>query len=177
MAIIDNGVHRRKSIRLSGYDYSQPGAYFVTLVSYQRFPLFGNITEQEMTLNQFGKSVKVYWGKIPDRYPNIQLDTFIIMPNHLHGIINIDLHVGAGLKPARKRNHLSEIIRSFKTFSAREINELRGLTGVPVWQRNYYEHIIRDDEELSEIREYISSNVLQWEMDTENPEGTKQGQV
>jgi len=161
-------MHSRKSIRLPGYDYSQPGAYFVTLVCYQRFPLFGNITGQDLVLNQFGKTARAFWGKIPKRYSHIQLGTFIIMPNHLHGIIYIDLHVGAGLKPAQKGIQISEIIRSFKTFSAREINELRGLTGVPVWQRNYYEHVIRNDRELADIHEYISNNVLQWEKDTEN---------
>jgi REP element-mobilizing transposase RayT len=99
------------------------------------------------------------------------------MPNHLHGILNIDLGVGAGLKPAQNKVKLSEIIRSFKTFSARKINELRKQPGVSVWQRNYYEHIIRNDKELSETREYIKNNVVLWKNDIENTKGIPNGQV
>ena len=167
-------IHHRRSIRLRNYDYSQPGAYFVTLTTYQRLHLFGEIKEQVISLNQYGETIKFYWEDIPNHYSNILLDSFTIMPNHVHGIIIITdsiLNVGAGLKPApTKRYPLSEIVRAFKTFSARGINKTRATPGIPVWQRNYYEHIIRNEKELSPIREYIYSNVIEWKSDSENPD-------
>lgn len=115
-----------------------------------------------MLLNQYGEIIQSCWSTIPSHYPNVSLDSFIIMPNHVHGIIIIKDSVNvAGLKPAP----LSEIIRAFKTFSARRINKTRTITGVLVWQRNYYEHIIRNEKELSAIREYIVNNVIAWESD------------
>ncbi|HSE83161.1 MAG TPA: transposase, partial [Thermodesulfobacteriota bacterium] len=104
----------------------------------------------------------------------IKLDAFVIMPNHVHGIIiNVANDVGAGLKPApttvAKNHTLFEIVRGFKTFSSRRINETRGTPGSHVWQRNYYEHIIRNEDDLDEIREYIINNPLKWDSDTENP--------
>jgi len=163
----DSDIHHRRSIRLKGYDYSQPGAYFVTIASYQREPLFGEIQEFSMFLNQYGKTVHNYWDRIPGHYSNISLDAFIVMPNHIHGIIIID-DVGAGLKPApTERYPLYEIIRAFKTFSARQINKMRGAPGIPVWQRNYFERIIRDEKELDSIREYINNNINAWELNKE----------
>jgi len=162
-------IHHRRSIRLRNYDYSQPGAYFVTLSTYQRTFLFGEIKEQRMLLNQYGKTVQFCWADIPNHYSSVLLDSFVVMPNHVHGIIIIT--VGAGLKPAPTRKYpLSEIIRAFKTFLARQINKIRATLGVPVWQRNYYERIIRNEKELASIREYIENNVIEWESDSENPE-------
>jgi len=164
-------IHHRRSIRLKDYDYSQPGAYFVTITTYRRIFLFGEIKDQTMLLTLYGKTVQSCWEQIPDYYSDVLLDSFIVMPNHVHGIIIINNSVGAGLKPApTKRHAFSEIVRAFKTFSARRINKIRESPGVPVWQRNYYEHIIRDEKELSTIREYIESNTLGWELDKENPE-------
>ncbi len=99
----------------------------------------------------------------------------MVMPNHVHGVVLFRNDAGAGLKPAPTQNirqPLSEIVRAFKTFSARGINILRHSPGVPVWQRNYYEHVIRDDEELNRIREYISTNPVRWHLDRENPDRT-----
>jgi len=103
----------------------------------------------------------------------LELDVFVIMPNHIHGIIFLT-DVGAGLKPAPTvpAGHchpLPEIVRGFKTFSSRKINELRNLSGTALWQRNYYEHVIRRDESLEKIREYIETNPLRWALDKENP--------
>jgi putative transposase len=110
------------------------------------------------------------WNELPNHYPCVTCDTFVVMPNHIHGIIVVrDTIVGAGLKPAPTRHGLPEIIRGFKTFSARRINDLRESPGIPIWQRNYYEHIIRNEEELARIREYTANNPLQWENDRENP--------
>ena len=119
--------------------------------------------------------VEITWNELPGHNDNILLDVFSIMPNHFHGIILI---VGAGSKPARvsadEENRaglepaptgLPEIVRQFKTFSARRINKIRNSSGIPVWQRNYYEHIIRNEPELNKIREYIVNNPLNWETD------------
>jgi putative transposase len=102
----------------------------------------------------------------------VELDKFVIMPNHIHGIIILQDAVGEGLKPSPtpKRHGLTEIVRGFKTFSAKSINQHRNTPGIHVWQRNYHEHVIRDEADLCKIREYINNNPLQWDMDRENPE-------
>lgn len=183
----DPKIHHRHSIRLQGYDYSQSGAYYVTIVTHGRECVFGEVVNGKMTLNQFGQIVQRAWFDLPKHYPHIVLGTFCIMPNHVHVvIILIDGGiVGAGLRPAptipaptipaptMARHPLSEIVRAFKSFSARRINELRKTQGIPVWQRNYYEHIIRDDEEHNRIHLYIESNPVNWLEDNENPEMKK----
>jgi len=171
--------YHRRSIRLKGYDYSLPGGYFITLVAYQRESLFGKIIDGKILLSDFGKIVKNFWEAIPNRYDNVSLDSYIVMPNHLHGIIIIEEPlsnhdysriVGAGYKPALiKRYPLSEIIRDFKTYSSKIINGKRKMQGVPVWQRNYYEHVIRDDTEMNLVRLYITDNATKWNTDNENP--------
>ena len=138
-----------------------------------------------MSLNGYGKIAEDCWNGLPKHYTNIGLDTFVIMPNHVHGIVLVGagfkpalslnangkiIHpgqTGAGLKPAPTcKNHcLSEIVRSFKAFSFRQINKIRNSPSVPVWQRNYYEHIIRNEAELNKIREYIFNNPQSWESD------------
>ena len=180
----DPAKHHRRSIRLKGYDYTQAGAYFVTICTQDRMCLFGEITEGKMRLNDAGEIVVWTWHDLPNHISNVQLDAFVVMPNHVHGIIVITdpvVVVGAGSEPAptepaptepapTPRMHgLPEIVRQFKTFSARRINDLRGTPGTPVWQRNYYEHIIRDEGSLNRIREYILNNPSRWEMDQENP--------
>ena len=186
----DPEMYRRCSLRLQGFDYSRPGAYFVTICTYRRECLLGEISNGEMRLSDAGLTAQVIWGELPDHYPYITLDAFVIMPNHVHGIVMLTDStdtVGAGLKPAlgkideqragfkpaptgRKRHGLPEIIRAFKTFSSRRINQFREARGLPVWQRNYYEHVIRNDRILNAIRNYIEANASQWGNDTENPE-------
>ena len=169
-------IRKRKSIRLTGYDYSRPGAYFVTICVKDHTNLFGSIEKAVMRENEFGKIVRECWNDLPNHYSSVKLDTFVIMPNHIHGIIVIldDDHVDvvAGLKPATtpaptnkiKRHGLSEIIRALKTFSARRINEIRESSGVPIWQRNYYEHIVRTESALHQIRKYIEENPVNWQV-------------
>ncbi len=193
--------HKRKSIRLSGYDYAQAGAYFVTICCQDREELLGEIVNGEMVLNEFGNMVLFSWNDLVNHVAGIELDEFVIMPNHVHGIVVIvgDGSLGAGLEPAltvgagsepaptgnvghtgtiarpapartdadrAKRQPLSEIVRQFKTFSARRINEKRGTPGIRVWQRNYWEHIIRNDEDYGNISAYILNNPGQWELDS-----------
>jgi REP element-mobilizing transposase RayT len=164
----------RRSTRLKEYDYSQPGGYFITICTKDRHCLFGEIYDDRIVLNHFANIVSQSWAELPDHYANVELDVFVIMPNHIHGIIFLN-DVGAGLKPAPtdapadKPHALPEIIRAFKTFSSRQINELRKTSGISVWQRNYYDHVIRRDESLAKIREYIETNPLRWALDQENP--------
>jgi putative transposase len=167
--------YHRRSIRLKGYDYSLPGGYFITIVCYQRESLFGNIINGRMEMNPHGQNVDLFWRALTYHFGNITLGSFVVMPNHFHGIIfikdpNMDFvnHTRAGHRPApTKSRSLSEIVRSFKSFSSNKINQLRNTQGLPVWQRNYYEHIIRDDEELNLIKEYIENNVVNWRRDKE----------
>ena len=167
-----NPNFQRRSIRLQGFDYSSSGAYFITICTQQRECFLSKIVDQEAELSNGGKIVQEVWDKLPLHYTNIELDAFVVMPNHVHGVILLGDTVGAGLRPAlaaEKRSSLSKIIGSFKSFSARGINEQRSTPGVPVWQRNYYEHIIRNETSLNAIRQYILSNPAQWAFDKDNP--------
>ncbi len=158
---------RRKSIRLLGHDYSAPGAYFFTACTRHRLPLFGRVVAGEIAANRLGAAVEDCWTKLPDHYDNIALDAFTLMPNHVHGLIII---VGAGFKPAPTGRHgAAEIVRAFKTFSARRINELRASPGAPVWQRGFYDRIIRSGDELNRARAYIENNPRMWSEDADNP--------
>jgi REP element-mobilizing transposase RayT len=235
--------YRRRSIRLPEYDYAQAGAYFVTLCTHNREPLFGDIVDGEMALNEFGEIVHRCWTALPGHFSHVCLDAFVVMPNHLHGVIIIartngadrtDHRNGEGLakftetpvhegsahwdeasarftyEPVRGRGarrgealarggveipstgganasplqpsslekpwpngtrpgSLAAMVQNFKSVSTRAINRLRGETGLPVWQRNYYEHIIRDERDLDRIRQYIADNPGHWAEDAENP--------
>lgn len=162
-------IHYRRSIRMRGYDYSQEGLYFITICVKNRECLLGTIIEGKMAVNEFGSIVENVWNNLPNHYPNIELGEFVIMPNHIHGIIAIvparnnvsaENIVPAGFKPAS--TPLSEIIRALKTFSARQINEKRNMQGTSVWQRNYWEHIIRDNRSHQNISNYIKNNPQKW---------------
>ena len=174
--IYDPEKHRRRSIRLPGYDYSLPGAYFVTACIRNREPLLGKITNGVMEMNPFGQVVRETWDQLPTHYGHIRLDCFAVMPNHVHGTIFVvdENTVEAGLKPvpadnAMERHAISEIIRGFKTFSSRRLNQLRRTPGQSVWQRNYFEHVVRDESALNRIRDYVLSNPSNWATDRENP--------
>ncbi|MFQ3583079.1 MAG: transposase [Chloracidobacterium sp.] len=177
------GRPNRRSIRLQGYDYTQPGAYFVTIVARDRVCLFGEVVGGEMQLNEYGQIVCEEWFKTTALRPYVRLDEneFVVMPNHVHGIIRIVDDVGATRRvapttdtmdatpPGPEPGSIGAIIGQFKSVTAKRINTRRGTPGLPVWQRNYYEHIIRNEESLNRIREYIGSNPMQWELDRENP--------
>ncbi len=159
--------HHRQSIRLRGYDYSRAGAYYFTIVAHLRECLFGVIVDSEMKLSQCGEIVHDAWLDLENHYTNIELDEVCIMPNHVHGIIVLTNAVTTGAATHEKNAPLSEIIRALKSFSARRINIARQTPGIPVWQRNYYEHIIRDQQEYMAIQAYIIQNPLNWEHDDE----------
>jgi REP element-mobilizing transposase RayT len=162
----------RRSIRLQGYDYADAGAYFVTVCAHLRECLFGTIAEDAIRLSAIGELVSRAWFSLPGRFSNIELDAFVVMPNHLHGIIVVERAVKAVAEsPGRGpiSGSLGAIVQNLKSTSAFKINRLRGTPGQPVWQRNYYEHIIRDDRDLTRIRNYIDNNIRQWAADHENP--------
>jgi len=175
--------NHRRSIRLKGYDYTRAGAYFVTICTKDRACLFGDVADGVMRLNQMGHIVRQCWLAIPNHVPHVLLDEFVVMPNHVHGILVImPTHdVGATHAsplqnddtPTRPRGpqpqSVASIVGSFKSAATKRINHHRGTPGAPVWQRNYYEHIIRDDESLNLIRNYIADNPLRWQIDAENP--------
>ena len=168
--------HHRQSVRLRGYNYAQPGAYFVTLCTQNHKCLFGQVIEGEMRLSDAGRMVQKWWLELAHKFARVESDANIVMPNHFHGIILIVARVGAdlGVRP----HGLSHIVRWFKTMTTNKY--IRGVReqGWPafrekLWQRNYYERIIRDEEELNGFRQYIVDNPMQWEMDQENPRHTE----
>jgi putative transposase len=165
---------RIESIRKKGYDYSQCGSYFITICTLGKVCLLGRIADGNVVLNRYGKIVKNCWHDLPNHYQNVVLDEFVIMPDHVHGIIiiknvgdNFTNTVETGPRPVSTDNQpkspqfnhgLSEIVRAFKSFSARRINEMDQTTGLKIWQNGYYDHIIRDDIEYDRIKEYIRDN-------------------
>jgi putative transposase len=212
---------RHKSLRLQGYDYSRHGAYFVTIMTKNRDALFGEVVAETMTLNDLGRAVQNIWENLPNHYQEITTDQYVVMPNHIHGIIWIENNltnnqdVGVGLSKTTPGNDvaimssrptllmchaanvqgaglvqptneivdgankipvvrrpaptgsrdLSEIIRFFKSFSAKRVNALRNMSGAQVWQRGYHDRIIRTETELNQIRGYIQTNPLRWSLD------------
>jgi putative transposase len=215
--------YRHNSLRLQGYDYSQNGAYFVTVVLKDRTPLFGDIVDGMMIMNDRGKAVQNVWENLPRHYDGISTDDFVVMPNHIHSILWIQnqpvgvgvskliqtnegitaltndsrptltsqykstlMVKGAGLtrhsndnddankiqsekRPAPTGKYdLSEVIRFFKSFSAKRINAMRNMSGTVVWQCGFYDHIIHDQDDLNRIRHYIQTNPLRWSLDKEN---------
>jgi len=204
------GKYRIESTRLKDYNYSRNGAYFVTICTKNSMHLFGSIVDQKLIPNRQAEVVTECWLDLPLHYYNCTLDEFIVMPNHVHGIVIINndiietrfkqdnivaetglkpdkVVVETGLKPDKvvvetglkpvstagrvaKPYPLSEIIRGFKTFSARRINEYQNTRGKAFWQSRFFDHIIRNREELKRIRQYIIENPLKWELEKNNHE-------
>jgi putative transposase len=179
----DPKKHRRHSIRLKGYDYSQAGAYFVTIVARQRECLFGEVVDGGMVLNDYGRVVEKWWHQISVHFPNIETQTFVIMPNHVHGIIvitddgrgavsapDVDAQNRGEMTSPLHRPILGQIVGYFKYQSTKEMNTLDGSRVITkFWQRNYYERIIRNEREMDRIHRYIESNPSMWTDDGENP--------
>jgi putative transposase len=172
--------HHRRSIRLSGWDYTSAGAYFVTICTHERSRLFGKVVDGQMQMNEYGQIVWACWKEIPLHFPHVELDAFVVMPNHVHGII-ILAPVGARHKVGAPHavpppfgkpvpGSIPTILRSFKSAVTKRINALREVPGAPVWQSNYYEHIIRYEREWGHIREYILNNPARWETNENNPD-------
>jgi REP element-mobilizing transposase RayT len=168
-------IHHRRSIRLKDYDYTQAGAYFITICTKQKQCIFGDIKNGEMRLNALGAIADRCWQQIPIHFPNTALDIYIIMPNHLHSILWI-LESSSKNKEPRKFGNIvtgsiASIIRSYKAAVTKQINQICILEGVSlIWQGNYYEEIIRDEKNLNNIRKYIFENPINWNQDEEKPQ-------
>lgn len=177
------GRPNRRSIRLQGYDYSRAGAYFITICTQDRACLFGEVVDGKMRLNECGNIVRHEWFRSAEIRHEIVLfpDEFVVMPNHIHGIVRIvqshDADHRRGDRPVAptkpphgpEKHSVASLVAGFKSAVTKRINALRGTPGLPVWQRNYYEHIIRDEESLNRIRQYILDNPARWAFDRENP--------
>jgi len=169
----------RRSLRLQDHDYSQAGAYFVTICTQKKACILGEITNGEMRLNKFGNIVKKCLIEIAGHFSNAEIDAFVVMPNHTHGIVSIvDNCRGTACRAPTEMIErfgkptacsLPTIVRSFKSAATKRINASRKTPGAPIWQRNYYEHIIRNEADLNEIRQYILDNPVKWDVDGENP--------
>jgi len=176
MMKFDPFKHHRRSIRLRGYDYSQAGAYFVTICAQNRECLFGGIVNGEMNLNPLGEIILKWWEALPNYYPPAELDAFVVMPNHLHGIIVVT-DVGVASRrpigqddpaPTEKRS-LGQLIGYFKFQATKEINQVRDTAFAKVFQRDYYERVIRNEREWDAIAKYICDNPANWNGDSDNP--------
>jgi putative transposase len=171
----------RQSPRLSGYDYSEQGAYFVTICIQSHLCLLGEILNGEMRLNQAGRMAKQWWEKLESNFPAIKTDFFVIMPNHFHGIIFITKDTSSRLLTLKQGAHmgapLQKIVQWFKTMTTNEyVHGVKEHGWAPfkkhLWQRSFYAHVVRNDEALNRIREYIQTNPQRWELDRENPQAT-----
>ncbi len=196
----DPDLHHRRSIRLNHHDYAGSGMYFVTICTHQRQFLFGNVFDDIMYANAYGHHVSVCWHALPDHFTDVVLDAFVVMPNHIHGIIGIATTPVGARHASPLRCHtpptiiptpptpknptppttnsttsppssnkpppsLGILVGSFKSAVTRSINRDRGTPGGVVWQRNYYEHIIRNERALAHIRQYITQNPQRWKRD------------
>ena len=191
-------IHHRYSIRLKGYDYSLGGAYFVTICTQDRACLFGEVMDGEMRLNEAGRIVRDEWVRSVEIRAEIELDEYVVMPNHFHGIVLItndapecrgDRPVAQDVVPNKtidnrvpqtkgdrpvaptgpQSKSIGALMAGFKSVVTKRINKMRDTYGTPVWQRNFYEHIIRDEVEFNRIREYVINNPAEWDKDEENP--------
>jgi putative transposase len=168
----------RRSIRLPGCDYTQPGAYFISICTYRQDFLFGEVVEGKMVLNEYGQAVEEERYATAQLRPYVELDAHVIMPNHFHGILwTVDEGRGTvHCAPTWERfgkpvsGSLPTIVRAFKSAVTRRINQIRGTPGAPIWQRNYFGHIVRNERALDAIRRYIQNNPARWGLDRYNPD-------
>lgn len=188
MTVFNPAIHHRKSIRLKGYDYAQEGLYFITICCQDRVHLFGEIMNGNMILNECGGIADKYWMEIPEHFPNVELHEYIIMPNHVHGIIEIKFKsnvpsvipsvatvasVGANNHsplrtlqrslPRSPSKTIGSIVRGFKIGVTKWIRQNTNV--YDVWQRNYYDNIIRDEQSYQRISDYIRNNPKNWKED------------
>ena len=156
----------RKNPRLKDYDYANAGAYFVTICTHHKQALFGQIKSGVVELNPYGQHAERAWREIPEHFPAFFVVEFVGMPNHVHGV---EFMAGGRARHAsplrRQAPSLGTVVGAFKSAAARLINQVRATPGAPLWQRNYYEHVIRSEASLAEIREYIANNPLKWTLD------------
>ena len=182
--------HHRKSIRLKGYDYSQAGLYFITICCQNRVHLFGNVINKQMILNDAGKMIEKWLNELQNKFPDVKCHEMVVMPNHIHFIIENIGSVGADLRVCPNDSNISKtekrvseilgehagsplhrVLQWFKTMSTNEyIRGVKNNNWIPfdgkLWQRNYWEHIIRNDQSYQKISDYIINNPSKWNDDT-----------
>lgn len=161
----------RKRNRMKGYDYSMLAYYFVTICTHDKEKMFGKVVGSYVVLNRFGKIALQCWNDLPNHYSNCELDYYIIMPDHVHGIIIInECRHEPMTRPNKKSYELSEIVRGFKSFSSKRINLILDSGQKFHWQKSFYDRIIRNEKELWQIRKYIEQNPFKWEIENNLPE-------
>ena len=181
----DPRKHHRRSIRLKGYDYAQPGAYFVTICVREQRCLLGQVKGGKVVLSDVGATAHGFWSHVPIHFPNVSIDMFVVMPNHVHVIIVIHDAFGGDAGAARAgrgaittplpagqrtidRPTLGQIVAYYKYQTTKRINQTRGTAGAPFWQRGYHEHIVRNERDMDRIRQYIIDNPSKWQLDRNN---------
>jgi REP element-mobilizing transposase RayT len=171
---MDNVIYpQRKRLRLQGFDYRTPGAYFITLCTEHRAHLFGTVEAGQMRPNAAGEMVLSIWSSIPEKFVDVQLDEFVVMPNHIHFLIWMAWTLTT--PPSPPEHSLIEVMRWFKSLSTAKYRQGVADAGWPafpgkLWQRSYYDHIVRDQAALDAIRRYIAANPARWTMDLYNAE-------
>jgi putative transposase len=165
----DPQKHHRRSVRLKGYDYSHPGAYFVTICVRDRECVLGGVVNGEMRMAEYGRIVHDFWAQVSVHFSNVSIDTFVVMPNHVHAIIVIHEPRRGGVTPPLRKLTLGQIVAYYKYQTTKQINKIRDNAGTPFWQRSFYDHVIRHHRELDAVRQYIADNPLKWELDQDNP--------
>lgn len=172
----DPRVHHRRSVRLRGFDYARPGTYFVTTCTRDRAPLFGDIARGVVQLSPLGRIVVEEWASTPLLRPQVRLDAFVVMPDHLHGIlvttndrVGLTRRAALGGTSGSAPGSLGAIVGQFKAAVTKRINAVRRTPHGEVWQRGYYEHVIRDLASLDRIRQYIATNPSRWHPPQSNP--------
>ena len=181
MANYDPQTHHRHSVRLPGHDYAGGGVYFLTICAHAKKSLFGRVVDGQMRINRLGRVVQRQWSRTIMLRPRVQQNAFVVMPNHVHAVVSIQQdHAGTARRAPTPQfgrpmsRALSTIVRSFKSAATKQIRQMLKSPGIVVWQRNYYEHIVRSDDELSRIRWYVQTNPERWHLDLENPDRTGQ---
>jgi putative transposase len=160
--------HHRRTIRLKGYDYTAPGAYYVTIIVRNRERMLSRIVDGQVILAHAGVLAEAAWRRLPDHFSRVILDTFVIMPDHIHGIVVLQGESEHRNKPRADRpagtrpGSLAAVVQNFKSVAARRINQADGTPGRCVWQEDYYEHIVRDEADMERIRRYIRANPSRW---------------
>ncbi|RVT39549.1 transposase [Rheinheimera sediminis] len=163
--MLNSVLPQRRTGRLKNFDYSNNGFYFITLCCYRRFLLFGDIVDQQMQTNALGCVVALEWQKVPERFPAVELHPWVLMPNHFHAILALSN------EPGKKRTTLGSVVGSFKSLSQKAIRGEFGQNTPHLWQRGYYDHVIRNDEAYQHIANYVQTNPQRWQADYFNVQG------
>lgn len=171
-------LHHRRSLRIKGQDYTAPGAYFITITSHQNHEIFGDFTEEKMAYSSIGEIAKAELVRLEQRFSNIQLDTFVIMPNHIHFILILSEN-GFTLRPTKEipiekfgkpvPGSIPTIVRSLKSAITNLARKKRLISKDPIFHKNYFEHIIRNDQDWQNCRDYIRINPDRWLDEHSNP--------